>query len=529
MLVLIGFIFLQTIPDGKVYPVDIDYTEGWISEEGNPVNAEKLDHSDGVHSISRLIDADDVEGASLCCEAANLIFDVYLDNELIYSFHPQLSGFYGKYYGSYPHFITIPQFEGTKTLTIDYVSLFDSDWTAFRDMSLIDADVYFRTIMQNGWVRFIQCFVILLTGLIMVLFAFIFDQDRERFTETIALGVIAVILACYSNSGSLLIQAITTNSAELRIIELTSLMLLPIPTIIFIGSFTDMLNRWYVKALIISASVNTVVSHAIVRITDLDFHDLLFVSHAIIIIGLVMCFYMIVKHVRKKKKHRGVALLVISSSIVFMGGIGDLIRYYVADSRDTAMLTRYGLMVFIILMGYNEVKELIAINQKSIKTEIMLKVAYTDALTGIPNREAFYVLENEIKQKDNYRCNVIQLDLNYLKKANDEFGHAEGDKLIKAAAQCIDDSLGEYGKCFRTGGDEFIAIIDKDLDKALKAFTDKTEEINNDKVINLQVPLSIAYGIAEYVSGKDSLEDVEALADSRMYKNKKKMKAERKD
>ncbi|MBR2524479.1 MAG: GGDEF domain-containing protein [Clostridiales bacterium] len=527
MLVLLGMIFYMTIPDGTVNGVDVDYTEGWTAEDGSAVNVLELDRSEGKHRISRDLDADKVRGASLCTDETNLLFDVYLDDELIYSFHPSLPRFYGNYYGSYPHFISIPQYEGTKTLTIEYESLYDSDWTAFRNMKLTEGADYYRSIMQRDLLKFMQCFMILLAGLMMVLCGFIFDTDRARFTETVSLGVMAVILACYSNSGSLLIQAITGNSAGIRIIELMCLMLLPIPTIIFIAAFTDCLNKWYIKAIIGMATANTVANFIVVRTTGLDFHDMLFISHIIIGIGLLLCGFMIIRYIRLKKRKRGLAMLGISVVIVFIAGAGDMIRYYFANPRDTALLTRYGLMIFIVLMGYSEVKELIAISEKSIKTELMQKVAYTDALTGINNREAFYEFESEIKKKESYKCIIMQMDLNFLKKANDEFGHSEGDKLICAAAGCIDESLGEFGKCFRTGGDEFTAIIEGNFEDAMKAFEAKREEINNDKDIDLQVPLSIAYGTAEYVAGRDNLEDVEALADSRMYECKKKMKAER--
>ncbi|SCW32159.1 diguanylate cyclase (GGDEF) domain-containing protein [Ruminococcaceae bacterium YRB3002] len=529
MLILLGMIFCISIPDGTVNMVDIDMTEGWTSDDGSYVSVLELNRSEGVHRMWRTISSDMVKGASLCTDESNLLFDVYLDDELIYSFHPSLPRFYGNYYGNYAHFIAIPQFEGTKTLTISYESLYDSSWSSFRNMRLMEGADYYRQIMQNEFAKFLQCFVVLLAGLVMVVCGFIFDKDRARFTETVSLGVMAVMLACYSNSGSLLIQAVTNNSAVPRMIELITLMLLPIPTIIFISAFTECINKWYVKAIIGLSTANTIVNFVIVRLTKLDFHDVLFVSHMIIGIGLGLCGYMIIRYVRKKGRKRGMAMLGVSVVIVFIAGAGDLLRYYFANSQDTALLTRYGLLIFIILMGYSEVRELISISEKSIKTELMQKVAYTDALTGISNREAFYEYESEIKKKESLKCVIMQMDLNYLKKANDEYGHGEGDKLIVAAAICIDESLGGFGRCFRTGGDEFTAIIVGKMENAMKAFEKRMEEINNDKEIDLQVPLSIAYGTAEYVAGRDKLEDVEALADSRMYECKKQMKAGRQD
>ena len=530
MLIMLGLIFSISIPSGVTHPVDVDYQKGWTYENGSAGDVMYPDRTEGKHRLSRSINADDIMGATLCCDTANLLFDVYLDDMKIYDFHPELPGFYGKYYGSYPHFISIPQFEGVKTLTIEYESLFDDDWTAFRNMRLTEAADYYKAINQNYLFRFMQCFLILLAGLVMILCGFIFDKDKARFTQTISLGVVAVVLACYSNSGSLLIPAITGNSMTPRLIDLMCLMLLPIPTIIYIGAFTNFIEKWYIKLIIGLAILNTVSTFVLVRTTGNDFHAYLVFSHLTILIGLLFCFYMIIRFVARNGMRKGAALLVISVAVVFVAGLIDILRYYFANSADNAMFTRYGLIVMIVLMGYYEIRQLINVSENSIKTELMAKIAYTDALTGIPNREAFYLYEKEINEmKPGSTCQIVQLDLNYLKKANDEFGHLEGDKLITAAAKAINESFGVYGKCFRTGGDEFIGVVKDNLDKVIKEFNKQVDKVNSDEKLALQVPLSVAYGSAEFIAGKSNLEEVEAIADGRMYKMKKQMKAERKD
>ena len=55
------------------------------------------------------------------------------------------------------------------------------------------------------------------------------------------------------------------------------------------------------------------------------------------------------------------------------------------------------------------------------------------------------------------------MDLNGLKNANDSFGHAAGDELICAAADCMKNSFSEHSKVYRVGGDEFVVIITKDI------------------------------------------------------------------
>ena len=531
MVILLGLIFVLKIPDGIISEDHLtrDFHTGWYYEDGTPADAENPVRDQGTISMSRVVTSDEVNGLDLCVETSNINFDVFLGDELIYSFKPDLPHFYGKYYGNYVHFINIPDFVGEERLTIVYDPMIDINWTAFRDMELSLSSTYFRGIMQRDMVQFLTCFVILLFGILIVILGFIFDKEKERLAETVSLGTVAVVLACYSNTGSLVIQVITQNSAVPRVIEIVSLILLPIPTIIFIGSITDSLGKWWVKVMIGLPIVNLIANFIVVRNTDLDFHDILISAHIIIVIGFIVSIIMTAGHLKrtfgtKKKKIKNINIrLIISVAAVFICGLLDMIKYYSTITRDPALFTRIGLLIFILLMGYGEMKALLDISKQSIEAEVMRKVAYTDALTGMANREAFYVYEKEIKALKNGKRYIVQLDLNNLKLANDNYGHASGDILIKGAADCIMGAFDRDGRSFRTGGDEFIAIVESDYEDTIAAMNELVDKFN--ETSPLEVPLQIAYGMAEFNAGKDDLDQMEQLADDRMYKMKKEMKA----
>lgn len=57
---------------------------------------------------------------------------------------------------------------------------------------------------------------------------------------------------------------------------------------------------------------------------------------------------------------------------------------------------------------------------------------------------------------------IIAADVNGLKVMNDDMGHNYGDELIKGCAEVLSTSV-EKGRCFRIGGDEFVAIVEKCL------------------------------------------------------------------
>jgi diguanylate cyclase (GGDEF)-like protein len=148
--------------------------------------------------------------------------------------------------------------------------------------------------------------------------------------------------------------------------------------------------------------------------------------------------------------------------------------------------------------------------------------SYNDDMTGLYNRRAYDDTLSQLMNKDSLKnITIIVFDVNGLKRVNDTLGHAAGDELIKTAAKMINEHFGEYGYCFRTGGDEFVAILDKPI-RDLRAITFKFEYEQAKWKGELVDGISISFGI---VSGSDidcSIDELIFHADEQMYKRKRK-------
>lgn len=85
----------------------------------------------------------------------------------------------------------------------------------------------------------------------------------------------------------------------------------------------------------------------------------------------------------------------------------------------------------------------------------------TDALTGMKSRYAYNEALNALNTPESLPEDtaVFMIDINGLKQVNDRQGHVAGDELIRGVAQCISEVFSPYGACYRTGGDEFVAIL----------------------------------------------------------------------
>ena len=114
----------------------------------------------------------------------------------------------------------------------------------------------------------------------------------------------------------------------------------------------------------------------------------------------------------------------------------------------------------------------------------------------------------------------ISVDLNGLKRANDSYGHAAGDELICAAADCMKNSFHEYGKVYRVGGDEFVVIITERTEQ----FEDMRQSFDvnvanwSGELVN---SMSVSYGwVFSTERNWDSVYEISKAADARMYESK---------
>ncbi|MBR5746307.1 MAG: diguanylate cyclase [Clostridia bacterium] len=153
--------------------------------------------------------------------------------------------------------------------------------------------------------------------------------------------------------------------------------------------------------------------------------------------------------------------------------------------------------------------------------------AYTDVMTGIGNRSAYFNyirdIDEEIKNTD-LRFSVAVFDINGLKTANDDYGHDIGDAIIGAAADCIKKSFGE-NVVFRIGGDEFVAVLKDTPKEAVEETFKKLDSeivLANEKLSQqTAMTLSLSKGAAEFIPGEDNTyKQVFKRADVDMYFNK---------
>ena len=160
------------------------------------------------------------------------------------------------------------------------------------------------------------------------------------------------------------------------------------------------------------------------------------------------------------------------------------------------------------------------------KNAAICKLAYTDLLTGLPNRanlnERLFVEMEKVKQSGAAGA-VVFIDLDDLKMVNDAFGHSYGDALIKIAGKRLSELAGEQAFTARIGGDEFMVIFPDVNKEFISGFADQIiREFNRDfEVLDTRFRVSTSAGIAIYPDDGDTAEELFKNADNAMYAAKK--------
>ena len=127
-------------------------------------------------------------------------------------------------------------------------------------------------------------------------------------------------------------------------------------------------------------------------------------------------------------------------------------------------------------------------------------LAYTDALTGVGNRHAY---QERLQQAQGR--SYIALDVNSFKQINDTHGHAAGDAVLSAIAALI---RAETDHVYRTGGDEFVIVLDAPVDAARAIAGRIQQAIAATPIAGIPCTASVGVGATE------------AEADAEMYRQK---------
>ena len=151
-------------------------------------------------------------------------------------------------------------------------------------------------------------------------------------------------------------------------------------------------------------------------------------------------------------------------------------------------------------------------------------LALYDPLTGAHNRRYLVPqIERNLADFDRYAriSSLLMIDLDHFKRINDEFGHSQGDKVLRAMVALIEDRIRGVDMLYRLGGEEFLVILSEVGSTTAAKIADELRiGIEGLEALPGQI-VTVSIGVCD-VTKAESAEDWLAKADAAMYSAKEK-------
>ncbi len=151
--------------------------------------------------------------------------------------------------------------------------------------------------------------------------------------------------------------------------------------------------------------------------------------------------------------------------------------------------------------------------------EKLIKLIYSDTLTGAYNRAFFEEKSKELNIEKYLPIGVIMGDVNGLKLINDTFGHLKGDELLKSTVDVMNKVAHKDDFIFRWGGDEFIILMPNcNEERCENTIQNILEESKNSTFDLIEMSISLGSSI-KYSINQDIYENVKE-AEEKLYRQK---------
>lgn len=518
----------------------VDFSEGWELENGVHVKINEFSITDSnLNSYRPFIlkrEIVDIEnGEMIFLHTRNLVVNIYIDDVPVHitADNGIVSGLPG--FDNYI-FADIPMSSRGKELRLEVYKTEYPIGLRINRILLGSGVSIIKELMAESIFPLILGELFFALGIGLVLLGIFTRKKLRNYMSSIFFGIFLLFMANSIMLDTAWAYAIINNTVFIENSSKINLAACIPAFLAFVDSFYTVEHYYPVKILGIASSLFVPVIFilgvsgvAAGASLGLIIHILMMLTG--ILVAVEMIVFIVKLHWTNLPRKK---IYYISALVFIICGLIDMGMYYGWSFGSSDLIfTSLGLLLLTTMTVIALFEEILEMIKLGIQAGKIGKIAFTDANTGIGNAAAFKAKFDDLEtRKENFKfIGIIQFDVNNLKVINDSKGHEAGDLLIKTAANIINQSFGVAGTCYRTGGDEFVALLTGDhapivCEEAIYKFNKLIDKFN----ANPEKPfdLRIAHGVAYYENGKTeniTLREVHKMADDRMYSNKKMLKA----
>lgn len=385
-----------------------------------------------------------------------------------------------------------------------------------------ETDVFLQHI-RDGAATYVLAFLFALLGVIAIgvaIYLHFCSLDKRRFVDA---AIFLLLCSLWFVTDSSLVQQHSGSASLVCVISFYAFMLFSVPMLHLVQNTGGMGKYRTLNVLIACFYMNAIVQGVLNLWLGIPFINMLFVTHILLAGGVAIVTALAIRECLQTDD-REIRLILAAFATVAASGVLALVLYWLREVPYYGSLFEAGVLIFVFLILTNIMISMVRNIHYRTEMQAYERMAREDWMTGLGNRQPFEELLSALQrgEKTYENAALIFMDLNHLKRVNDEYGHAAGDELIVGAARCIENVFGQAGGCFRIGGDEFGVILPNPTEPC-QVWFDRLEEairlFNQDS----RYCLSISKGWSD-LRGEDGLlktvSDWKYEADSRMYQDK---------
>ena len=476
---------------------------------------------------------------------------VYLDDEVIYTYGQRLYD-ENKLLGYGEHFVSMPYGANSKWLTVEMTVSEDNVFNGVKAMKLLDGNSAMVKDLSGKRVNLSIAMFLIVFGVIIMVLSMLMLRRAVNFVQTFCIALFSFLIGCWTLCNNDLIEYFTTDLLMKSYLEYYSLYILPLPLTYYFRDKIDVRsNPKWLKVYfwgIIAAEIVYIASAVILQEANLvHLPQILVGSHILMILTIVLILMISVIDIKVRKQRPTIVMIgfLIAIAIVIVELIRFNIEKYITGFTKNAYSsdTCFAVLIIVISMLLDYGNKTSKSLYENAHRAVLEQMAYMDELTGLGNRRMCEKKLTELEEKEMSSDSVyaiVSLDLNFLKRTNDTYGHKKGDELIKSFSDVLSNVFSLYGTVTRTGGDEFVVILDDITEEKVKRLlAQMLEQMEEKNKYASDVTLSTAYGYAmkgESPSKQEKTEEIKLkvvdigpravyrIADDRMYENKRKSK-----
>ncbi len=350
----------MTVSEGAVY----EYNHGWVMtwEDGHQVEIPELPYLGKSEQNEKVIIENTIPaeyfGKTMAFLSADKVLKIWMDERLVYEFGVNDVRSFGHTPGSVFNFVDIPSDLITGTIKMEMTSPYDDYASRVTAITVGERDILVLKLLEDNLIHIADNLIILIcASIFFVVFISQVASGQSSGGVQYLCGY-CIVASLYYFVETKVLHIFYGNQTLYSVMVFVCLMMIPFFIILYYASenLGGFRLRWRIMLGLICTNI---VLQLILQLTNLvDFMNMVFVSHALIALTVLVVAISYIQTLRKKRDKQ---IILGMTALLFMGigGTIDIVRMYVVAVGDMGKFSRFGTTCFSIIMLYQHLEKMI--------------------------------------------------------------------------------------------------------------------------------------------------------------------------